>query len=90
MVYSKDSKSLWYSPVNKTTAAVAYGTERIEKGAFFYYNNTAHYDFVYIPATVTYIDESCLSIINGCTGTIIVDSGNTVYELSDNKIIRKE
>lgn len=86
MVFSKDEKSLWYVPVNQTDIYIPHGTERIEKGSFFYYNNTPHYEYIVIPSTVTYIDESCIKIINGCTNKLIISSDNPVYYEENNDI----
>lgn len=93
LVYSKDGKSLWYlSYAKKGNVSIAEGTERIEHGAIFSEDTSIATTSLTIPASVTFIDDDCLKLLNNhymkskCTVTI--DSANTTYKITDNKIVK--
>ena len=93
LVYSKDGKSLWYlSYAKRGNVSIAQGTERIEHGAIFSGDTSIATTSLTIPASVTFIDDDCLKLLNNhymkskCTVTI--DSANTTYKIANNKIVK--
>ena len=91
IVYSKDGRELWYVPTMHGAVTVADGCTTIKNGAFFCSGSATYtkWGTVTIPASVTVIEENALKHLNGSGATLVVDSENKVYTVSNGKVVKK-
>ena len=86
-LYSKDGKTLWYIPTDKTgTVNIEEGTTTIKDGAFTY-GDTNLYS-VHIPSSVTEISEQSIESLNAMINKVTIDSGCS-YTISNGKVVKK-
>ena len=97
MVYSRDKTELWYVPPKITgTVTIENGCTELMSGACWMENNNYTgelYTSIYIPKTVTKINDNTLNDLNRKTNngfTINLDSENESFILQAGKIVKKQ
>lgn len=93
VIYSKDGKELWYVPLKYGSVEIADGCTTIKSGAFFGRSYRKDWETIYIPASVTMIEKNTLDFLNtyisGSQATVTIDKNNTVYTVTNGKIVKK-